>query len=351
VRTSTELALRLTAEREALASALRSLDDLEGVAGSLAEAEAQLLDTSIPNEQLTRIRDELRARRAQRDVLSREIAARLVESRFAEQFRLGSLNPWGGVTTRGRAAMTSMSARSFENASLSFGRAAGISGNNMSVFGGSRSVSVENRIDPFVWLERLLPWPPPDPSAHTVIERALPTCGDCGLRTLGDLDDRMRNALASAGYHGLAYFGVPDGFAIVTRIEQTDSEARPLVGEARWAATVVAMRSFSLAEYLRALLTAPPGYFRVIAFVASSRPFTFSGDRAKLSVIERWSRSGSTGLPEELRREPLTEAHRVTALVYEFEKRNGTERPEVFIPGRWTAVQHLQNTALATTLN
>lgn len=167
------------------------------------------------------------------------------------------------------------------------------------------------------------------------------------MQTLGNLDAQLRHALESAGYYGVAYFGVPDGFAIVTRIEQTDGQGRPLAGEARWSATVVAMRSFSPTEYLRALLTAPAGYFRVIAIVVSSRPFSFSGDRAQLSTIERWARSGSTGLPSEVQREPFTEAHRVTALIYEFEKRSSAEKPQVFIPGRWTAAQHLQHTTLA----
>ncbi len=153
-------------------------------------------------------------------------------------------------------------------------------------------------------------------------------------------------ALTVAGYHDVAYFGVPDGFALVTRIEQTDGHGAPLSDEARWSIAIVAMKSFSIEEYIRALLTSPVGYFRVIVLVTSSKPFNFSGARARLETIEQWSRSGLNSLPDAVRKRIYTEEHQTTALVYEFEKKTTVDTPEVYIPGRLTAREHLANTEL-----
>ena len=145
----------------------------------------------------------------------------------------------------------------------------------------------------------------------------------------------------------MAYFGVPDGFAVVTRLEQTDSRGVPLSNEARWSAGIVLLKSFSIEEYLRALLTSPPGYFRIIVLVISSKPFNFSGARARLDTIEQWSRSGLNTLPEEVRAQSYTSAHVLTAFVYEFKKLKDNESPSVFIPGRITVSQHLLHTKFA----
>jgi hypothetical protein len=106
------------------------------------------------------------------------------------------------------------------------------------------------------------------------------------------------------------------------------------------------MKRFSLAEYLRALLTAPPGYYRVLTFITTSIPFSPKGARGRFETIERWSRTGHTHLPKAVRELPYTEAHRVTVLVYEFLKRKNADQPLTSLPGRLTASEHLERSGL-----
>jgi hypothetical protein len=122
-------------------------------------------------------------------------------------------------------------------------------------------------------LSPMLPWPPPSPSSQVVIDRNFLVEAGRPPATLADVDGTIQAALGGAGYSGSTYWSVPGGFAIVTPLEQTDANGAPLGEQVRWIAAIAGMRAFSLSEYLRALFTAPPGYFRVLVFVVSPQPF------------------------------------------------------------------------------
>jgi hypothetical protein len=199
--------------------------------------------------------------------------------------------------------------------------------------------------DPAAALPELFPWPPPDASARGRIDRRL--FGDVQPETLGEVADALAAALADAGYSGPGYLGVPSGFAIVTRIEQTDGEGQPLAGDARWSTGIAAVKSFSILGYLRALLTAEPGYFRVLVLVVTDARFAESGVRGRLETLERWSRQGLNALVPAVRDMPYTTTHEITALVYEFEKPSRDADPEVKVPGRNPAPGHLGHTRFA----
>jgi hypothetical protein len=203
-------------------------------------------------------------------------------------------------------------------------------------------------VDTSVWLPALLPWPPPDPSSRVVLLRGLLEHAPGGITTLGDVDVAITSALGVAGYFGSSYWGVPGGFAVVTPLEQTDDRGKPLDGAARWIDAPVSMKAFSLAEYFRALLTAPPGYFRVLMFVVSDAPFAPSGAVAKLETVERWSRGGLNVLPQSLQRQVLTDQHNVTVQVYEFVKAHDDDEPETTVPGHLAAVDHLRAAKLTS---
>src|SRR5207342_3601252 len=134
---------------------------------------------------------------------------------------------------------------------------------------------------------------------------------------------RLRAALSPAGYDELGYFAVPDGFAAVTRLERIKETGEPVTDRSRWQMTVPSNPSFSLFDYLKALLTAQTGHFRVIAFVVTSAPFTASpGDVDAVNAL-RWAQTGRNALPSSLGSQPLTAEYSVTALVYEFSKIRG----------------------------
>lgn len=141
-----------------------------------------------------------------------------------------------------------------------------------------------------------------------------------------------------------------DGFALVTQLEQTNAAGVPLDGVARWSTDVAEMKEFSLVEYLRALLTAPPGYYRVLTFITTSIPFSTTGARGRFATIERWSRTGHNHLPNAVREMVYSDDHRVTVLVYEFLKEPTADEPFTSVPGRFTAREHLERSGLLAIL-
>lgn len=134
---------------------------------------------------------------------------------------------------------------------------------------------------------------------------------------------------------------------MVTRIEQVDRSGRPLAGNARWATQIVVVKSFSISAVIRALMTAEPGFFRVVVLVVTDKPFDDNGARARLETLEIWSRKGVDALVPAVRDMPFGENHKISALVYEFEKDSENEDPLVRIPGNNEVPSHLTHTRFA----
>jgi hypothetical protein len=195
-------------------------------------------------------------------------------------------------------------------------------------------------------LAPLLPWPPPEPSARMVLPREL--LGDPA--TLGQLDERLRAALGRGGYDDLGYFAVPDGFAAVTRLERTDGTGQPVADVSRWEMSVPAVRSFNVFDYLKALLTAQTGYFRVIAFIVTPAPFTASAAEVEAASAQRWAQSGRNALTPSLRSQPFTADFSVTAFIYEFTKIRGERTVRFELPGDLTATMHLKAAGILAAL-
>lgn len=109
------------------------------------------------------------------------------------------------------------------------------------------------------------PWPPPAASADEVIPRATLEQGAIP-KSLGDVEARLASALRANGYVERSYYAVPDGFALVTRLEQIGSDGTSKPPPGRWSLSSRSASDFTLSDYVRALFTADPGYYRVIVF-------------------------------------------------------------------------------------
>jgi hypothetical protein len=306
----------------AFAEARRELRKLETV-----ETELRKLEESLIMEASTepgRERGRVFQLRRVRGALAKEIAEKLLDSRIVIHM------PSGGFTFYDRDVLS--------DRSRSYG---GLS------YGGLYDDGPRDVIDPTVWLPALLPWPPPTPSSLVVLQKNFFARNGRSPQTFGELDDYLQGALARAGYSGSTYWGVPGGYAIVTPLEQINEDGIPLPGSLRWLTSIAEMKSFSLAEYIKALLTARSGYFRVLVFAVSSNPFSPAGSRAKLDTVEKWSENGFNVLPHKVSSEVFDDRVRVTVLVYEFLKRANYREPETLVPGRLRAFDHLLATKLA----
>ena len=163
-------------------------------------------------------------------------------------------------------------------------------------------------------------WPPPTPTTYDVMDNAL--AGN--VRTLGDLDIKLTKALKVNSYPSASYYQVPNGFAMVTRIERLDEDSPDPDLMNRW--DIQADPGIhSISDYIKALFTARKGYFRVIVFFVTDQPITSSSEIVNQQDAMAWLMKGSNLLPDEIGQKPYTSKYHNTAYVYEFEKPENSE--------------------------
>ena len=177
------------------------------------------------------------------------------------------------------------------------------------------------------------PWPPPAGHKWVAVPRDLP---GLSVGTLGELYDSLLAALgrASPGFETGLFGGVPNGFAVVARMERIQDNGTPYPGDARW--VMQGTPFLSLGDFLGNLFFEKPGYFRVIALVLTD-DVNFSADpHAKLPSISE----GAREMPPEMRAKPF-DTQTLLALIYTFERKPGAEIT-TWPNGAPSGTQHLQ---------
>ncbi len=196
------------------------------------------------------------------------------------------------------------------------------------------------------------PWPPPQPSDRCLVPDSLVNpARDADFR---DVIDRVKSAMATCGYAELTYYSAPGGCVLVTRVERINANGVPLAGDTRWRRDVgpLSLQEFDLREYFSRLLTAPVGYYRLIALVFTDQPIvsdleTILTEASADSLIAR----GALTLPETLLEEPYTGTHHCAALIYEFAWRDDREPPvSIRRPGSLPAHDHLSRSGILAAL-
>ena len=191
------------------------------------------------------------------------------------------------------------------------------------------------------------PWPPPPASAELleIPSNWLLTGGE-KPNHLSDVAKKLENALRSAKYRRWSYYSVPDGFAMVTQMEQIKPDGTPSSEPARWSTKMPRIDKMNLLEFIKALANAQPGYYRVIVFIVTDHPWRRIGDKPTGVVAEQWLAEGFNKLPEYIGRLAYGCEHRTTALVYEFKKRN-SNADAIFIDTSETrAMDHLKKAGI-----
>ncbi|WP_454278923.1 hypothetical protein [Sphingomonas sp. Marseille-Q8236] len=187
------------------------------------------------------------------------------------------------------------------------------------------------------------PWPPPAPSARATISAA--RFGR--VQTLGEAADRLSSALERSGYTEIGYYAAPGGFALVTRIERMRDDGRPWsqVGRFDIESQASLPDPFTLSDYLTALLRAPPGRYRLIAFIVSDHITPSNGPSIGFNDVDRILENGSDRLDNQTKSQAFTPNHKVIALIYEFVRRRGEAATQAK-PSRLEASQHLRGAQL-----
>jgi hypothetical protein len=184
------------------------------------------------------------------------------------------------------------------------------------------------------------PWPPPEASATASIPRQF-LANLKGLTTLSDVDRHLTEALERNGYLESSYYAVPQGFALVTKMEQIKTNGQSSDKAVRWIVARQPLSTFSLQEYLRALFGAAPGRYRIIVFVVTPHPFSQSEAIVTPKEGARWLRQGLDQLPNPIGRLSF-EGLKCTALIYEFVRTSDVADPEIQKPSHLSGRDHLE---------
>ena len=205
-------------------------------------------------------------------------------------------------------------------------------------------------------LPKLMPWPPPEASARLVLDRQPFLVGladPAAPPTLGAIGDLVTHALSADGHRRFGFLGVPgNGFALLTGVEQIDENAVPLKGSARWSQDILVEPVSAsdpgawLAAVVDAFFFAPKGHYRVLLFIVTDVPFSENPDiEISTWILEDWAVKSFDSIPDQIRALDFSTSHKMTVLVYEFEKQ-ANEEPATRIGGH-SVRDHLRNTQLA----
>jgi hypothetical protein len=185
-------------------------------------------------------------------------------------------------------------------------------------------------------------WPPGPPSYEKRIPARL-LRADHGTTNLGTVAQRLTDALDGAAYL-YSFLSVPDGFALVTRMEQILPDGSR--SSTPWSRELPRAGDLGFMAFIRALFTAPPGLYRVIAIVVTEAP----RDRAAAPMTERRLDTllscGSTQLPEAIAAIDYTDRTRADALIYEFSKTRSDEPAAPVVDPRRSAQLHLEKAGI-----
>lgn len=192
------------------------------------------------------------------------------------------------------------------------------------------------------------PWPPPPASAETMIPRHWLTTTE-GSR-LTDIADRLEHALQEAGYRRWSYSSVPSGFALVSQMEQIKADGTPSPAPARWSTDLPWVGNLSLLEFIKALVNAQPGYYRVIVFIVTDQPWSRTGEQPTGEEAERWLAEGFNWLPRSIGQLTYGPDYKTTALVYEFKKVSQDAEAKFIDTSPTSADDHLEKAGIARPL-
>lgn len=186
------------------------------------------------------------------------------------------------------------------------------------------------------------PFPPPEASCRFELSSFFK-----GRSSLGQVADKIKGALDRGGYFEHQYYYVPGGFAMATRMEQFNQDGSCKSEPGRWSATPVRDENFEWLDYLKALFTADPGYFRVFVFIVSDQLWVVDRNRKITSeTASAWLSGGTHLLPAVIRQKAITSDLRVSVLIYEFEVSEATHERSFSNPSRLSPQTHMQKSQL-----
>jgi len=192
------------------------------------------------------------------------------------------------------------------------------------------------------------PWPPPTTNTYTRVPIKYLLANN-NQTSFYDVIEKIEKVLDYCGYSEKSYFEVPDGIAIVTRIEQINSDGTSKINYERWKAEIAPLRSFSIKKYLKALFTANIGHYRVFVFILTPHSFSFSNQTVRRNEAVNWLSTGMNKFPVQLKQISYTKSFTCNVLIYEFEKTNYEKEALFKVNSQITGRKHLEKSNIFET--
>lgn len=181
------------------------------------------------------------------------------------------------------------------------------------------------------------PFPPPKPSARETISiAAFPN-----TKNLKDTYDFLNYALNQCGYYEKSVYKIPNGFALVTRIEKINGDGASKTPPERWSIKQKSSSKFSVSDYIKSLFSSNPGFYRVIVFVVTDVPFATTAISPSKKEAITWLHKGLNKLPKDVGAIPLNKEHLCSVLIYEFKFPESGEDAFLMNPSLHTGRTHL----------
>ena len=186
-------------------------------------------------------------------------------------------------------------------------------------------------------------WPPPQASGVMTLPWGFKEkfIGN----TMEHIDFYLRDQLYKADYYEFRYYNIPQGFALITRLERIELNGKPSTNN-RWNTNTpdLLIDDFTIKNYLKALFLRPPGNYRIFIFFVTNQSFKQKDPLLSNETVDRWMRASSR-LATSSREIVFSKNHDITLLVYEFEN-SEDKTPEVILPGKISPHIHLRRSGL-----
>jgi Periplasmic binding protein domain len=199
---------------------------------------------------------------------------------------------------------------------------------------------------PYSTPETILPTFFPPTATSTVELQIIPALQNL---TLQQASDKITEAMSDSGYEQRSYFWLDKehgpGFAIVTHIEQIHPDGVP-VSKERWSFDLPSYESFSIETFLKAMIKADPGNYRLIALVLSRVPFEEKKKPITQDQVAELNRGPKFLAQTEESSTVVTRDYHCIAYVYEFERKTRNDDPIFKDTSNVSASAHLASTPL-----
>ena len=191
------------------------------------------------------------------------------------------------------------------------------------------------------FLRAKFPFPPPPCCSP----REIPSSVFSNSTQLKDVANILTESLEKQGYVYRNYLSVPDGFALVTLMEQNNADLSCRVDGNRWSGVQMKATFNGYLDYFKRLLMPAKANFRTFVFIVTAKSFNTQGNNVTKKEAAAWYSQGINKLPKLIAEMPYTEGVTVTALVYEFEVPESNRKPVQKCPGVDTQ-KHLEKSGL-----